>query len=79
MAEPIDNQLIYEILKHVQARSASLEGMRGEMRDGFASLRAPMATRHADAAFLERRVVALERDMERVKRRLQLADSTDPS
>ena len=74
MAEPIDNRLIHEILKDVQARLANLEDMRGEMREGFASLRAPMATQHADAAFLERRVVDLERDVERIRRRLELAD-----
>jgi hypothetical protein len=79
MAEPIDNRLIYEVLKDVQTRLASLEEMRLEMRDGFASLRAHMATQHGDAVFLERRVIELEKDMERVKRRLQLADPADPS
>jgi hypothetical protein len=53
---------------------ASLE----EMRDGFASLRAHMATQH-DAVFLERRVIDLEKDIERVKRRLQPADQSDKS
>ena len=76
MAERIDSNLIYEILKDVQARLAGLEGMRGEMRDGFASLRAHLATRHGDAAFLERRVIELEKDMERVKRRLELAEDS---
>jgi hypothetical protein len=79
MAEPLDNRLVYEVLKDVQTRLASLEGMRDEMREGFASLRAHMATQHGDAAFLERRVLQLERDMERVKRRLQLADPADSS
>jgi septal ring factor EnvC (AmiA/AmiB activator) len=77
MAERIDSNLIYEILKDVQARLAGLEGMRGEMRDGFASLRAHLATQHGDAAFLERRVIELEKDMERVKRRLELAEPSD--
>jgi hypothetical protein len=44
MAEPIDNRLIYEVLKDVQARLASLEEMRIEMREGFVSLRAHAAT-----------------------------------
>jgi septal ring factor EnvC (AmiA/AmiB activator) len=77
MAEPIDNRLIYRVVKDVQARLASLEDMRSEMREGFASLRAHMATQHADAAFLERRVVELERDVGRIKRRLDLADQPD--
>ena len=79
MAEPVDNQLIYEVLKDVQTRLVSLEGMRDDMREGFASLRAHMATQHGDAVFLERRLMELERDMERVKRRLQLSDPADPS
>ena len=79
MAEPIDNSPIYEVLKDVQTRLASLEGMRDEMREGFASVRAHMATQHGDAVFLERRVLELERDMEPVKRRLQLADPADPA
>jgi hypothetical protein len=79
MAEPIDNRLIYEILKDVQGRFAGLEGMRDEVREGFASIRAHMATQHGDAAFLERRVIELERDMERVKRRLELVDEPERS
>ena len=77
MAEPIDSRLIYEILQDVQARLAHLEGMRDEMREGFASIRAHMATQHAHAAFLERRIIELERDMERVKRRLELVDQSE--
>lgn len=44
MAQPLDTSVIYEILKDVQARLARLDGMRDEMREGFASLRAHMAT-----------------------------------
>ena len=76
MPEPIDNRLIYEVLKDVQVRLANLEGMRSEMREGFAS-RAHMATRHGDAAFIERRVVELERDVERIKHRLDLVDDPE--
>jgi hypothetical protein len=60
MAERVDSNLIYEILKDVQARLAGLEGMRGEMREGFASLRAHLATQYG----------------ERVKRRLELAEDS---
>jgi len=54
---------------------AHLEGMRDEVREGFASIRAHMATQHGDAAFLERRVIELERD----KRRLELVDGPGQS
>ena len=77
MPEPIDNRLIYEVLKDVQTRLANLDGMRSEMREGFASLRAHMATQHGDAAFIERRVVELERDVERIKHRLNLVDEPE--
>jgi len=79
MAEPLDTSLIYEILKDVQARLARMEGMRDEMREGFASIRAHMATQHGDAAFLERRIVELERDMARVRQRLDLVDDAGKS
>jgi hypothetical protein len=62
MAERIDSNLLYEILKDVQARLAGLEGMPGEMREGFDSLRAHLATQRSDAAFLERRVIEPEKD-----------------
>jgi hypothetical protein len=42
-----------------------------------ASLQAHLATQHGDAAFLERPVIELEKDMERVKRRLALADPSE--
>jgi hypothetical protein len=76
MAEPIDSNPVYEIPKDVQARLARLDGMGDEVREGFASLRAHMATQHADAAFLERRVVELERDVGRIRQRLQLIDES---
>jgi len=79
MAEPLDSRLIYEVLKDIQTRLAALEGMRAEMRDGFVSLRAHMATQHGDTVFLERRVVELEKDVERIKRRLELVDQPDES
>ena len=74
MAQPLNTSLIYEILKDVQARLARLDGMRDEMREGFASIRAHMATQHADAAFPERRA---ERDMARVRCRLELIDEPE--
>jgi hypothetical protein len=77
MAQPIDNRLIYEGLEDVQGRLASLEEMRLGMRDGFATLRAHIAAQHGDAVFLERGVIELEKDIERVKRRPLLGHPAD--
>jgi hypothetical protein len=77
MAEPLDNRLICEILKDVQVRLARLEGVRDEVHEGFASLRAHIAPQRADAAFFECRLVEPERDMDRVKRRLELSDPSE--
>ena len=43
MLEPIDNRSVCEVCKDFQARLANREGMRSEMREGFASLRAQIA------------------------------------
>jgi septal ring factor EnvC (AmiA/AmiB activator) len=76
MAERIDDRLLYQILKGLQARVTMLEAMLGEIRDGFASIRAQRSTVEAEASALERRVDELERSLERVHRRL-LADERD--
>ena len=76
MAERIDDRLLYQILKGLQARVTMLEAMSGEIRDGFASIRAQRSTVPGEASALERRVDELERSLERVHRRL-LADERD--
>jgi hypothetical protein len=61
----------YEIiLDHLRALRADMDDvkkLRGEMREGFASVRAHQAATHGDQALLERRVVTLEADMEKPK------------
>jgi hypothetical protein len=76
MAERIDDRLLYQILKGLQARVTVLEAMLGEIRDGFMSIRGLRSTLQAEAGALERRVDELERSLERVHRRL-LADERD--
>jgi hypothetical protein len=77
VAEPIDNRLIDEVLKDVQTRLARLEGCA--TRCATASRPRGRTWRPSEAVFLERGVLELERDMERGKRRSQVADPADPS
>ena len=67
-------EIIIDHLRAIRADVADLKQMRGEMRDGFASLRAHDAAAHGDHALLERRVLSLETDLDRIKRRLEITD-----
>lgn len=68
----VSNELIIEHLRRIQADIAELKQMRMEMRDGFASLRQHLAAQHNDHTLLEYRLIALESEAERIKRRLDL-------
>jgi hypothetical protein len=74
MSEAVDTRLMYEVLKDVEACLVRLDSMRDEMREGFTSSRGRLTTQQADVAALERRMVELERGMERVMRTLELVD-----
>lgn len=68
------DEIVLEHLRAIRADLEDLKKLRGEMREGFASVRAHQAATHGDQALLERRVVSLESDMDRIKRRLELVD-----
>ena len=76
MAEA-DSSLVLEHLKRIQEDIADLKPLRSEMREGFASLRAHTAATHSDLSIFERRVIEVETDMERAKRRPDLVDDGD--
>lgn len=67
-------EIILDHLRKIRADLDDVKKLRGEMREGFASVRAHQAATHGDQALLERRVVTLESDMDRIKRRLDLSD-----
>lgn len=71
--ENIDN-LMLEHLKRIQADLGELKKLRSEVRDGFASMRQHLGAINSDINLLERRAFAVEEDMERVKRRLDIID-----
>lgn len=70
-------EIILDHLRVLRADIGDLKKLRGEVREGFASLRAHHATSLGDQALLERRVVTLETELELVKRRLEILD--DPA
>ena len=79
MAERIDNQLLFHILKGLQVRVSLLEAMLSEIRAGFASIRSYRAALQGEAVDLERRLDGLEESIERIKRRLCLSEPGEPS
>lgn len=74
MNENVTNALLIEHLRRIQADIAELKGLRGEIREGFASIRQHLAAQHNDHTLLEYRLLALEGEMERIKRRLDLSE-----
>lgn len=67
-------EIILDHLRAIRTDIDDLKMLRGEVREGFASVRANQAAAHGDQALLERRVVSLESELDRVKRRLELLD-----
>lgn len=72
MTEPHD--LILDHLSAIRSELAELPRLRSEMREGFATQRAHYAVSHGDQALLERRLIEIEQELDRVKRRLGLQD-----
>jgi hypothetical protein len=66
MAAPVTNELTYDVLKDLLS---TVQNLRGEMREGIG----PMT--HSEVALYERRLIDFERDMVRVRRRLEFADT----
>ena len=71
------HELILDQLRAIRGELTELAKMRGEMREGFANQRAHNAVTYGDQALLERRIVDLEIEVDRMKRRLNLADAQD--
>jgi hypothetical protein len=72
MSDNVSSELVFEHLRRIQGDIAELKLLRGEVRDGFASIRQHLAASHNDSTLLEYRLLALESEMDRIKRRLDL-------
>ena len=72
-------EIILNHLRALRSDVSDLKSLRGEMREGFASLRAPSGGVARRQAHLERRLAALNLAMSRVETRLQISDKAgDP-
>lgn len=72
MAEKVTDELIYEVLKSVQARLSNVEdgphGIRGEL----VGRRGHMLAMQADTGNIYGKIATIESRMERVERRLDI-------
>ena len=66
----ITNELIYGVLKQIQADVAELKQARQEMREGFASVKSHMSGLIGDVFSHERRILNIEDEILRLKTRL---------
>jgi predicted nucleic acid-binding Zn-ribbon protein len=74
MTDNVTNELLLEHLKRIQSDLLDLKSMRTETREGFASIRQHFAALNNDHTLLEYRLLALESEMERVRRRLDIQE-----
>ncbi|MEW8072604.1 MAG: hypothetical protein AB2826_19480 [Candidatus Thiodiazotropha sp.] len=71
----ITNELIYEVLKNVQADISELKSVVVELKEGQIGLRGQLHAIQGDALRQERTVAVLQLDIDRIKNRLDLADA----
>jgi septal ring factor EnvC (AmiA/AmiB activator) len=74
MTDAIDNKLLYEVLKQIQADVAELKQARQEMREGFASIKSHITGLIGDVFSHERRMLNIEDEILRLKNRLSDED-----
>ena len=73
MAE-VTNELIYEVLKNIQARMGNLEDSAREIKTELRALRGHMVAMQTDISNLYAGQAKIELRLERIERRLELAD-----
>jgi uncharacterized protein YijF (DUF1287 family) len=74
MESNISNELLFEQLKRIHMDMTELKTLKGEMRAGFASMRQHFTVQQSDQHLLEERILALETETDRIKRRLDIVD-----
>ena len=75
MAETITNELIYEILKHIQEDVAHIKHRADEHEGHFQSIRHMLIAMQSDDLRHEATITGLRADVDRIKNRLELADA----
>lgn len=71
----ITNELIYEVLKNVQADISELKSVVVELKEGQIGLRGQLHAIQGDALRQERTVAGVQLDIDRIKSRLDLTDA----
>jgi predicted nucleic acid-binding Zn-ribbon protein len=75
MTNPVTNELIYEVLKSIQAQVAITREDMESIKHRLTSLDQRLSTVHTDMALLSNRMDRLESHMGRVDMRLNLSDA----
>lgn len=76
MADNISDAIM-PILKKIQGDIAELKEMRQEMREGFASIKSHMTGVVGDVFSHERRILNLEDDVLKLRRKVELSDEAE--
>ena len=74
MTKKVDNTLVLEVLKKIQADVSELKEMRNEMREGFASIKSHITGLVGDVFSHERRILNIEDEIMRIKNSLEKRD-----
>ena len=75
MPETVTNELIYEVLKSVQAQVSIIREDVSGLKNRISSLQSSVAGLHADMAEVSARLDRLESRVERVENQLNLYDT----
>jgi hypothetical protein len=75
MTQPVSNDLIYEVLKSVQAQVSVTREDVADIKARLTSLDTRLGVVHTDMALLSGRMDRLEGQMGRVANRLNLSDA----
>jgi hypothetical protein len=77
MAE-VTNELMYEVLKSLQARLAEVDGKVDELKHEMQAFRTHLIGIHQDMSGIHSILVRHEHRLERIERRLELTDAPVP-
>ena len=71
----VTNDLLYEVLKSIQVRLSNLDDGQREIRSELQALRGHMVAMQQDISNLYAGQAKIERRLERIERRLELAET----
>ncbi len=75
MTDKITNELIYEVLKKIQADVADIKKNVRDHDEQFKSIRHMLVAMQSDDLRSEATIAGVRSDVDRIKRRLELSDA----